>query len=264
LADEGLHLPMYIYWLEQNEPDLPRENHWLSGNEVLRLNAMQFPKRRADWRLGRWTAKNAVASYLRRSHEQYPLTEIEIRSASSGAPEVFLGRHPADVTISLSHRDGIAACAVARGNVLLGCDLEIVEPHGNTFLSDYFTDEEQALFAWASNTNFLSSLLWSAKESALKALHAGLRLDTRSVVVQLPVQQHSVRVAGESVWTRLEVRHEDGRLFNGWWQHSGKLIRTLVSEPVSPFPIFLNEHRYCQSGSENHAGALRSASVSPA
>ena len=234
---------MTSYWLEQTGSDLPLDDDWLSANEILSLKAMRFPKRRSDWRLGRWTAKNAVASYLGRSNQTVLLTQIEIRSASSGAPEVFWSDHPADITISLSHRDGIAACALARGNVLLGCDLEIVEPHSNAFLSDYFTDEEQALFAPADNTNLLSSLLWSAKESALKALHAGLRLDTRSVNVQLGEQCSAgvppAPVRGERIWTRLDVHHEDGRILKGWWQRSGNLIRTLVSDPGAQPPIYL-------------------------
>jgi 4'-phosphopantetheinyl transferase len=246
---------MNLYWLEQTESDLPLENDWLSANEILRLNALRFPKRRADWWLGRWTAKNAVASYLRQSQKTYPLVEIEIRSASSGAPEVFLANYPADITISLSHRDGIAACALAPCNVLLGCDLEIVESHSNAFLSDYFTDEEHALFVGADDKSLASTLFWSAKESALKALHEGLRLDTRSVVVQLPEQQRSVSPAcmAEDIWTRLEVRHEDGRVFKGWWQYSGQLVRTLVSDPASPFPIFLNERCSCQSAAVSPA-----------
>lgn len=237
---------MNIYWLEQTEAALDPANDWLSGNEILCLNSMRFPKRRADWRLGRWTAKNAVASYCRQSHETYPLREIEIRSASSGAPEVFLGNHPADITISLSHREGIAACALARGDALLGCDLEIIEPRSGAFLSDYFTEEEQALFAGTDSQSLVSTLLWSAKESALKALHAGLRLDTRSVVVRVGEQCSAgvpaAGVHGESIWKRLEVRHEDVRVFNGWWQHSGRLVRTLVSSHASPPPIYLGHH----------------------
>jgi 4'-phosphopantetheinyl transferase len=259
---------MNIYWLEQTEAEMPLENNWLSASEIVRLNGLRFPKRRADWRLGRWTAKNAVATYLRQSNENFPLTEIEIRSASSGAPEVFLANHPADITISLSHRDGSAACALTTGKVLLGCDLEIVELHSDAFLSDYFTGEEQALLEHAEDKDLLPALLWSAKESALKALHAGLCLDTRSVVVQLPQQQPRVSPANvaEGIWTRLEVRHEDGRLFNGWWQHSGILIRTVVSDPASPSPIFLNQYPGCRAASEKHAGALCSvsATVSPA
>ena len=73
---------------------------------------MRFAKRQADWRLGRWTAKNAVAAYLNLPSDPQALTDIEIRPAPSGAPEVFIADQPARVTISLSHRAGVAACAV--------------------------------------------------------------------------------------------------------------------------------------------------------
>ena len=52
------------HWLEQTEADLPAANDWLSAGERLRLDGMRFAKRHADWRLGRWTAKRALAAYL--------------------------------------------------------------------------------------------------------------------------------------------------------------------------------------------------------
>ena len=176
---------MNVYWLEQTEADLPAENGWLSASEVARLNSFCFAKRRADWRLGRWTAKRAVAAYLNAPNRPPALASIEIRPAPSGAPEVFVADQPADFTISLSHRGGVAACAVSRFGVLLGCDLELVEPRSEAFIADYFTPEEQALVAQADTADRfpLCALLWSAKESALKALRTGLRVDTRSVIV---------------------------------------------------------------------------------
>ena len=225
---------MQVYWLEQGEADAAPENDWLSAHEVLLLSGMRFAKRRADWRLGRWTAKHAVAGYLHLTDQTYSLQEIEIRSLSSGAPEVFLANRPAPVTISLSHRDGIAVCAVAPSKVALGCDLEIIEPHSDAFLTDYFTAEEQALVARSADRDLLLALLWSAKESALKALGAGLRLDTRCVVVR--PNDASFDSAG---WHALQVRHSSGRVFYGWWQQTGELVRTLVSDPASPPPILL-------------------------
>lgn len=227
---------MEVYWLERTEADVPAENAWLSADEIARLNGMRFAKRRTDWRLGRWTAKRALASYLNLPAHPHVLGRIEIRPAQSGAPEGFLANKPADVTISLSHRDGRAICAVAPSGVELGCDLEAIEPHGDAFLSDYFTAEEQALVARAPATDRarLLTLLWSGKESALKALHAGLRLDTRSVIVS--PDDESFDLNG---WSRLQVRYTDGRTFYGWWQHIDNIVRTVVANsPVdSPIPL---------------------------
>ena len=206
---------MNVNWLEQSETDVPAGNDWLSVNETVCLNSMRFAKRRSDWRLGRWTAKRALSICLDVPAHSQVFKKMEIRPAPSGAPEVFLANQPAAVTISLSHRDGRAACAVAMCGVEMGCDLEMVEPRSDVFVGDYFTIEEQALVARASaaDRTRLLALLWSAKESALKALHQGLRLDTRCVIVN-PLAA-SVDLNG---WSALQVRYTGGRVFHGWWQ----------------------------------------------
>ena len=104
---------MQVYWAEQTETDVSPENAWLSAAELARLAGMRFAKRRDDWRLGRWTAKCAVSAYLGLPATSQALRELEIRPASSGAPEVLWANRPAVVTISLSHRSRIAVCAVA-------------------------------------------------------------------------------------------------------------------------------------------------------
>ena len=81
---------MDVYWLEQTEADVPSGEDWLSANEVVRLNSMRVAKRRADWRLGRWTAKCALAIYLTLPDHLQSLQEIEMRPAPSGAPEAFV------------------------------------------------------------------------------------------------------------------------------------------------------------------------------
>jgi len=225
-----------VYWLEQATVDLPADNDWLSPSEALRMNGMRFAKRRADWRLGRWTAKRALAVCLNLPLDRDALASIEIRPAPSGAPEVFLANTPAGATISLSHRAGTAVCAVALSGAALGCDLEIIEPHTDAFVADYFTTEEQGLVARASAADRLRlvALLWSGKESMLKALHAGLRLDTRCVMVG-PVDEVAAECAANT-WRPLRVSDANGEIFHGWWQHTGNLLRTMVAAlpPVPP------------------------------
>jgi len=232
---------MNVYWLEQTEADVPLENDWLSANEAARLNSMRFAKRRTDWRLGRWTAKRALCVCLNVPAHPQVFKKTEIRPATSGAPEVFLAGQPAAVTISLSHRNGVAACAVAMSSVEMGCDLEMVEPRSDAFVADYFTTEEQALVARASADDRprLLALLWSAKESALKALHEGLRLDTRSVTVSPFAASFDL-----NGWSPLQVRYTGGQLFHGWWQNTDNLLRTVVSaQPLdSPIPLSIPAH----------------------
>jgi 4'-phosphopantetheinyl transferase len=224
-----------VFWLEQAEIDVPAGNDWLSASEATRLDGMRFPRRRDSWRLGRWTAKRALATCLDLPGNGPTLAGIEIRSAPSGAPEVFLANEPAAITISLSHRAGRAICAVALSHVALGCDLEVVEKRSDAFVADYFTAAEQVLVALAAaeERTRLSVLLWSGKESALKALGTGLRLDTRCVVV------HPGDRAVEDTWLPLEVHHTDSEPFRGWWRYSGNLLQTLVAAPPPEQPIFV-------------------------
>jgi 4'-phosphopantetheinyl transferase len=246
---------MDVYWMEQTLENLPGENDWLSAGEAVRLDGIRFAKRRTDWRLGRWTAKLALAHYLHLPSHPQCFTDIEIRPAQSGAPEVFVGNQAAAVTISLSHRDGVAACAVAFPTVDLGCDLEIIEPRSDAFIADYFAAEEQALIERtpAADRPHLLALLWSAKESTLKALRTGLRLDTRSVTVHpgRPPQRGDEDAHREdsslifppadglNSWQPLRVAYEGDQVFHGWWQNTGNLLRTMVASPAPAPPILL-------------------------
>ncbi len=185
-----------------------------------------------------------------------------MRPAPSGAPEIFLRNRWAPVSVSLSHRAGRAVCTVAASRCALGCDLEVVESHSDAFVADYFAPEEQALVALIAPQDrpWLVTLLWSAKESALKALGAGLRIDTRRVVVT-PVHtlrsqpndgansrpadygespEFAVRQPDVDGWRPLRVEHLNDQIFRGWWQRTGNLVRTIVAAPPPSRPLFLN------------------------
>ena len=231
---------MDVYWLEQIEVDVPAENDWLSATEIACLNGLRVAKRRADWRLGRWTAKRALASYLTLPPYPHVLAKIEIRPSPSGAPVGFFSHEPATASISISHRANRAVCALAPSGVDLGCDLELIEPRSAAFIADYFTPEEQTLVSRASPAERfrLAALLWSGKESALKALQTGLRLDTLCVIVSL--HNGSPDLKG---WSPLQVRFH-GRTFDGWWQQADGIVRTLVGAPPPNPPVRLRIPAY--------------------
>jgi 4'-phosphopantetheinyl transferase len=227
---------MRVYWLTQAEGDVPLKNDWLCAAEIVCLNRFRFPKRRADWRLGRWTAKQAIAACLHWPTEDRVLAEIEIRATSSGAPGVLLPGLTTPLSFSISHRAGKAMCAVSPVRMRLGCDLEIVEPRSQAFAIDYFTSEEQSLVERAArdDRSALLTLLWSAKESALKALGQGLRLDTRSITVTVTGGRADI-----SGWSPLEVHCADKQIFQGWWRRTDGFVHTLVSDPACESPIEL-------------------------
>lgn len=229
---------MHVYWLEQSDGDVPFGDAWLSGSERARLDGLHIPKRRADWRLGRWTAKCAVAAYLNLARDSAPLAAVELRPAPSGAPLVFIHGRPAAVALSLSHSHGIGLCAVAPPGAGVGCDLETVEPRSPAFLADYFTGEERSLVARtpAAVRDRVLTLLWSAKESTLKALGCGLRLDTRSV----NAAPAGFLQTGDGEWRRVSVAHIGGSTFHGWWRVSRDVVYTVVADqPSWDAPCFL-------------------------
>lgn len=240
-----------IKWLEQTSADVPDDNNWLSARESLYSSRLHVPKRRSDWRLGRWTAKHAVALYLSLRPNYEVLRQVEILPDTSGAPRVRIIDEQARVSISLTHRDGRAACVVAPTQIALGCDLEVIEPRSNAFAGDYFTDEEQAAISQIqpAQRNLLVTILWSAKESALKALRLGLRVDTRSVSIGFVNTDFSKQVSSyrgrqsdecnsrfrEEAWYPLRAQYGKEFALFGWWRSSECFVRSFISlSPVSP------------------------------
>ena len=214
---------------------MPDHDDWLTGPEADRLNAMRYTKRRDESRLGRWTAKHAVAQALDLPRSPTRLREVVIRNAKDGAPEAFVGSDPASVAISMTDRAGWAVCVVADGVEGVGCDLELVEPRSALFVADYFTAAERAEVAdRPDDHDLLANLIWSAKESALKVLREGLRLDTRSVEVTLGNEEH----AG---WTSLAVTTSSGDRFPGWWTRHREFVLTYCATSATQAPTPMDD-----------------------
>jgi 4'-phosphopantetheinyl transferase len=211
-------------------PDVPADDTWLSSREAAWVARMRFPKRRSEFRLGRWTAKKALAVYLCRDASAGALRAIEIDRASDGAPAPLVEGRPAEAFITMTDRADQAVCLVGPPGTALGCDLELVEPRSEAFLADYLTPSEQRLVAAAGDgdaRDLLANLVWCGKESALKVLRTGLRRDTRSVEVSLPGEP---KVDG---WAPMSVRAVEGAVFPGWWQRFGAFVLTVAA--AAPF-----------------------------
>lgn len=226
-----MDIPNDILWLARSLDDVPSDDAWLGPRELITLERFRVPKRLREWRLGRWTAKCVVASALRADFRSF--SELEVTASSDGAPEVTLGGHPAPVSISISHSDEVGLAVVGPSHLALGCDVESVGERSPTFVADYFTAPEAALVETsdAGEHDRLATLVWSAKESALKVLRTGLRADTRSIEISLPGTD-----AGQG-WRDLGIR--PGRLW-GWWREAGSKVITVVSSARSEPPRAAN------------------------
>jgi 4'-phosphopantetheinyl transferase len=247
-----MSVPAVTVFLAAARGDAPAGSGWLTPWERRREAALRSEPRRRNWRLGRWVAKRAVAACLAArltARGQVRATEpIEVRSEADGAPRVWLpgrsdGRPPP--VLSLSHRAGRGFAAAAEGPLALGCDVERIEPRSRAFVRDYLTPAERARVESAEPgvADLMANLLWSAKESALKALRVGLTVDTRTVDVRVGpglddlagarVLARGLRTDG---WAPLGASVASGARLRGWWRAGDGCVWTLVADRPLELP----------------------------
>ena len=195
------------------------------------LSRFRVPKRRGDWLLGRWVAKRALVLAGEAARE----SDIAILASASGAPEAFVHGRPAGVSLSLTHSHGVAVAALGPADVRLGIDLEAIEERTPGFLGDWFTPSERAFVAKAEagEAALAATLVWSAKESVMKALREGLRVPPKAVEISPergPVDGDWHPFAARGPW-------EEG--WRGWWRAETGFVLCAVASPASgpPRPI---------------------------
>jgi 4'-phosphopantetheinyl transferase len=202
----------------------------LSPGERAVTATLRWPKRRSDWRLGRWVAKRAVLACRADEPGAIEPADIEILAQAGGAPaaRVLADRSATPVSVSISHSDGMGLAVAAAGPIGLGCDVERIEPRTERFVRDYFTAAERERVAGTAMVDRAAvvSLIWSAKEAALKVLGEGLRLDTRAVDVEcspglLPTGDRPVA---------FRVRVPNARYCLGWYWVNGGFVWTVAGD----------------------------------
>lgn len=216
-------------WLIRSLADVPAGDGWLSARERRTAARLRVARRRRDWRLGRFTAKAAVAAFLSVAPER-----VEILAAPDGAPEAWIDGERAPLSLSISHRAGRSLAAVAAAPDVIGCDLERVEPRSGAFVRDWLAPAEQGLLAARGEheRDLLANLVWTAKEAAAKVRREGLRLDVRCAVVA-PAQ-----VGGEGDdWRAVSVTWADRRAqTSGWWRTEPGWVMTIAGDPPPARP----------------------------
>ncbi len=218
-------------WLISRRGDVPPGDDWLGENEREVLAGLRVERRRSDWRLGRWTAKAALGRWF--DLLDSPSNRIEVLAAADGAPEAWVDGRRAPVSISISHRAGRALAVIDATPAAVGCDLEVVEPRSDAFVSDWLAPSEQRLVIEGDESRraLLANLIWTAKEAAAKVRREGLRLDVRSAVVSLP------DAAATSHWRPISVDWPDGAApTRGWWRAEPGWVMTIAAEPGPAVP----------------------------
>lgn len=220
-------------WLTRSLAEVPADDAWLTPSERRVLTGLRFARRRADWRLGRWTAKAAVGHWLEMAPER-----IEILAAEDGAPEAWLDGAHAPVSVSLSHRGGRALAVVAGEGHSTGCDLELIETRSPAFVREWLSPCEQRRIVDCADGEraLVANLIWTAKEAAAKVRREGLRLDVRRAVV------NTSGVGGPETdyWKPLRVDWPDTQqATSGWWRVEPGWVMTVAGEPAPAPPAML-------------------------
>jgi len=222
------------HWWAGHEDALPDGLEWLSARERARFEALRFTKRRNEYLLRRWVGKRTVAARVGLDTGPVSLARIEVLNRITGAPYVSIEGAVAPWEISLSDRAGCAVALIgavgggSRG--ALGIDLELVERRSEGFVTDFLTRAEQDWVRGAAaqdprlGQDAAANLVWSAKESALKVLHLGLRADTRWVEVTLASD------ARGDGWARFTAVWRGGQVMPGWWRRDGAYLLTVAAE----------------------------------
>jgi 4'-phosphopantetheinyl transferase len=233
-----------IHWLLQSASDHPDLAHGiapaglLSADEQIRMAALKIGKRRRDWLLGRWTAKHLVQAYIeQQTGLRLPLAALAIATEPSGAPRVMADYAPnlqsaiCNLQLSISHSGDRAICALVEG-ARVGVDIERIEPRDWQFVEDYFTADEilQVRIAPVEQRERLITLIWSAKEAALKVLRLGLSVDTRSIACAIaqpdPAREWSpVTFASDQRLLQLDI----APALAGWWRIIGRYVLVVAT-----------------------------------
>jgi 4'-phosphopantetheinyl transferase len=192
------------------------------------LDNLRFPLRRRKWLIGRVAAKTLIAREL-----SVGLAEITIANEPSGAPYAEIaGTGRIDRALSISHRADWGVAGLGdRGVAALGVDIETVEPRTDDFIGDFFTpDEVAAVHRAGDERDIVIARTWSAKESALKALGVGLRMDTRAIHVGEAAQGDLLG------WFPIEIATSGDVAFGGpvqayWRKGPGYVLTAVVVLP---------------------------------
>lgn len=257
-----------ITWTLVAADQMPDGDDWLSEAEHRDQEKLRVPKRRAEWRLGRWAAKRALVAWWEsgapggaspssegapvEAARQQPTSEsvvspfgdpdamdrLEIHTAEDGAPEARLDGGPLPVVLSLSHRAGSALAVVAPAcvrdgiqgaSVRLGCDLELIEARSSWFLADYLRPDEREVIRAAPEDE--APMLANLFWSAKESAAKALRRGLTIDTWRLAVELGEGASVFGAGWTPFTVRFQEGHreaLFLGGWRRVGELVLTVA------------------------------------
>ncbi len=167
----------------------------LAAAEVLPWLALLDGEEQARaWRLAAVSARctfiaaHVLARLALAAFGQASAAEFTFRRGAHGKPEALLAGIPAALSFSLSHTEGMAGVAVARGRLALGFDLEAARREvPETVVRRCFAASERKALEELTPRARAAALprLWTLKEALVKATGEGLGRDLRHLPFSL-------------------------------------------------------------------------------
>ncbi|MGR9347936.1 4'-phosphopantetheinyl transferase family protein (plasmid) [Rhizobium leguminosarum] len=165
-----------LWQYSKNESDWNRWMQSLSSDERDRAVTYRFERDRASFIAGRYLLRQLLSLQTGISPSKVPLSpdrHSKLRLEGRDRPQ-----------FSLANADGLVAVAVASGCDYVGIDCERVDAEIEEAAVDSYcsADERRWLAELPARERARGAIaLWTLKESHLKALGVGLRVDPRNV-----------------------------------------------------------------------------------
>lgn len=142
-------------------------NNVLCFEELNEYKMMRFEKRKQDYLLGRYCAKNAIRQIVK----DVSMPDIYIRNGIFNQPIAEYRKNEA-LQISISHCDSYGIAVAFQSDILMGIDLEIVKERNFKTIKSQLTDREIEQIG-LHQSQALYTVMWTIKEALSKALKIG-------------------------------------------------------------------------------------------
>ncbi|MCW5828217.1 MAG: SDR family NAD(P)-dependent oxidoreductase [Deltaproteobacteria bacterium] len=203
----------------------------LSADERADYGTMTFEKRRLEWLAGRLAARQALKGFGTSS-------DVTVKADDSGEPR-FAGPLGDKYGLTISHSNIWATAIVweRKGQLgeerHVGVDIERTGDRSEAFLEDNFSAAERAALPSNGLRSETATLIWSFKESALKALGTGLRLRPDQVSVTLDTGAATARItlSGEAGTVQQSLGLSE---LTGRYVRAGEYVVTAIEAPRYP------------------------------
>lgn len=188
LTSGNIHSKAYLCLVNENQfSSLVGIRHTLlHPQELDYYESVQSEKRKKEYLLGRYAAKEALKNFLNESQ----LSKINIYPGPLGEPVIHHETGFA-MEVSISHSHEMIGGLVFPKGYSIGLDIEKIDPRRMDAIKSKSSEEEiLQLENLKEDRNSLLTLLWTIKESFSKVLKRGLKADFKELAIVSITQEN--------------------------------------------------------------------------